>query len=322
MDDHTGGPGDAAADEPAGPSGPDPFDVVFDEDFVRAARTKEPSARARMLTERFKQLEAEHAAQVRAAAAEASQAAAAPAAPSEYRERTYLWPRNLLIACLAGIMALALIGLPRLHSAGEGSDAATTPAPKAVFKAAPGSSPTATASLGVLTGAITTAIAFPDSSVDLEPNLVLERVATARQIPCDTFASQQMSDVIDQGSGCAQLITALYTTSDDKAQFTIDVLTMNRPEDAATIYGLAKSMSMTYQMGSMDPPVGSPVPTVPAGNAGVTDCVMAVRSLVFVNAQWLDPDDQDATTLTADSDSLLHYVDAKVSTYESGQPKT
>lgn len=324
MSDQTAGPGGAPADEPG-----DPFDIVLDEDFIRAATIKESETQRAVLEAGHRELEADHDKQRQAAA----QARQDP--PREQRrlpEQGERW-RAFVIAAIS-VAVVATFSMPRLFG-GHGGSGATSPTKSSAVAAVPllTSAPT-TGSMAAIAPsldssraamvdkpwpAITTDTAFPDQTVQLSPSLAVQKVAATSQDPCDSFSSEQMADLIDKGSGCSQLLTALYTSSDNKAQFTIDVLTMDKAEDAATVVAMAKLMPMTYQMGSMDPPPGSDVPTVPVGNGGVTESIMAVRSIVFVNAQWLDPKDQDSTTLTADSTSLLHYVDAKVNAYEQAQ---
>jgi hypothetical protein len=325
VSDQTAGPGGAPADEPG-----DPFDIVLDEDFIRAATIKESETQRAVLEARHRELEAEHDKQRQAATRARQAPPREQRRPAEHGER---W-RALVIAAIS-IAVVATFGMPRLFGGQTASTAASPAKSSAAVAAVPllTSAPT-TGSMAAITPsldssraamvdkpwpAITTDTAFPDQTVQLGPSLVVLKVAATAQDPCDGFSSEQMADLIDKGSGCSQLLTALYTSSDDKAQFTIDVLTMDKAEDASTVVAMAKLMPMTYQMGSMDPPPGSGVPTVPVGNGGVTESVMAVRSIVFVNAQWLDPKNQDSATLTADSTSLLHYVDAKVSAYEQAQ---
>jgi hypothetical protein len=331
----------ADSEEPTADGPPDPFDVVLDEDFIRAATTKEASAHARMLEQKFRQMEAEHAEQTRALVARsgsssggsgsrAGASGSATSGTSADQGRMHAWPVRLLVMALVGLVTLTVIEVWKMQtgqrnpleapSASANSTAEFKPGSPAIIE--PSLDPSRAALVNKPWPAITIGTSFPDAAVHLGSNLVLDRVSTAKQVPCDTFASQSMTGLIDQGSGCSQLITALYTTTDDKAQFTVDVLTMNRAEDAGTVFGLARTMSLTYQMGSMDPPVGSKLPTVPLGNAGVTNCVMAVRSVVFVNAQWVDPSDQDVTTLTSESNSLLTYVDDKVANYEQAQARS
>ena len=329
MSDQTAGPGGGSGEEPA-----DPFDIVLDEDFVRAAKIKESEARGAAAEARYRELEAEHEQQRRADRPRPLLRQTDQRDPVDQQERR----RGLVIAAIS-VAVVAAIGLPRLFGGHTGTATASPTtatsknagsavgAPVLVSTPTAGSMTVITPSLDPSRAAlvdkpwppITSTIAFPDQTVKLGPNLTVEQVETTTQVPCDSFSSSQMATLIDQGAGCSQLLTALYTTSDYKAQFTIDVLTMNKAEDAASIVAMAKTMPMTYQMGSMDPPPGSLVPTVPVGNGGVTECIMAVRSVVFVNAQWLAPGDQDSTLLTADGSSLLQYVDAKVSAYEQKQ---
>jgi len=323
----------AGSEDPAAEDAPDPFDVVLDEAFIRAATTKEASAHARMLEQKFRQMEAEHAEQNRALVARSgssdgirSSRSGSWSASTE-QGKMHTWPVRLLVMALVGLVTLTVIEVWKMQvgqrnpleppSASSKSTAEFKPGSPAIIE--PSLDPSGAALADKPWPAITIATSFPDPTVQLSSDVVLDRVSTAKQIPCDTFASQSMTGLIDQGSGCAQLITALYSTTDNKAQFTVDVLTMNRAEDAGAIFSLARTMSITYQMGSMDPPAGSKLPTIPSGNGGVTNCVMAVRSVVFVNAQWVDPSNQDVTTLTSESNKLLTYVDTKVSTYEQAQ---
>ena len=333
MNDQTEGSGGVPAQEPG-----DPFDIVFDEDFVRAASVKESETRIRMVAQRLREQEAERAEQ-RRAAAEAAQARRAAAGaggakgtkggagtgggrlPGIGGER--VWPRNLLVAGLAAAVAAAVIILPKQFDRSTGTPSAASPtgaAAKAPVDIKPGGESSGAAGANKPWTDIDTTTAFPDSTVQLG-SLTLDLVDAIPQNPCDNWDSTQMEALIHQGSGCSQLLTALYTTPDYKAQFTIDILTFNKAEDASTVFAMAKAEPLTYQMGSLDPPSGSDVPIVPQNSAGITNCLMAVRSVVFVNAQWVDPTDQDAGTLTTDGNSLLQYAYSKVSAYEQAQAK-
>lgn len=337
---------------------PDPADTPdeskpgrLDAEAARAAAEK--AKRERAVQQRFKHLEAEIAERKRSMQIPVDPVEpgkpARRSAGSGFRRPGIRVQVAVVGATLAAVVAVALVPNLPFGSHGDQADVgaakavsspvATTPShpvsDSAVKAASTGSTgPASPAPTGTVVfqapalsasraavvdrpwPAITLTTAFPDDTVNLPAGLVMRRLGEAKQTPCDTFASPQMSQLIDQGSGCAQLITALFTTPDLKAQFTIDVLSMNRAEDASTVLVMSKT-DFDYQMGSMDPPPG--VPQIPDGNGGVTDSVMAVRSVVFVEAQWVDPKNQDVKTLTAQADSLLSYVDAKVAAYETRQ---
>lgn len=132
MSENHGGPSDSSQDPD------DPFNVVLDEDFVRAATTKEPSARARELSARWSEQPPEPTGWRSETPDPSRQAEPGAGQDRPARRGQHLWVRNLVLV-LAVASVVGYLVYPR-----HGKTLQTGVAPTGTARTGPTPSPSFT----------------------------------------------------------------------------------------------------------------------------------------------------------------------------------
>ncbi|WTW99265.1 hypothetical protein OG216_40615 [Streptomycetaceae bacterium NBC_01309] len=158
--------------------------------------------------------------------------------------------------------------------------------------------------------------AFPAQRITLPSGAVYDRIDVYTPADCREMTSGPMADVIQQGRGCAQLTVALYSDPARKTQITVAVMSMNHASEAATVFAMASTDPIRFQVGALDPPAGSDVPLPPRASPGDFARIMTVRSVVFSIALWTDGRDVVSEEITGPAAELLKYVNDIVAAEE------
>jgi hypothetical protein len=299
---------------------------------IRASAPKEPSARARMVTERLRQQDAEAARRAKRRP-RGNQPSAPPegwrTGPAAYEAEERGRVRRRWVGLVAAVLVAAVVALFALDpnavlgwirgeaSAPSSSGAAPSPSTlvPSVSATLPSDAPSSLPSL-LARPVITSKKAFPDAVAHATAKDAYQKVDVATTGDCGRGMSQELATIIEQGKGCLQLMSALYIDPADRAQITVTVLSFRRAEDAGAVFAMASQDPAAYQVVSLDPPAASGHPTVPPGSPGVFDRLMTVRSVVFANGQWTDGRNEDVSELTRRNGDLLRYVVGNVVAYE------
>jgi hypothetical protein len=227
--------------------------------------------------------------------------------PPEQPRRARTWPRNLLLAVIAGAVTAAVVQYQHLH------------AHRAVVATAlPGKAAPAPAKKGeIVLPEPATAQIFP-ASVTGSGGTVYTRVGMARVPSCTTsdMVAPTLAGLIVQSHGCSGLEVALYKDA-DKDQFNLAVFTMKDPVDAVTIIGDLSSNLTDYEVGTEAPPPGSGLPTLSA-TSGLVQSFAGVNNVMIVAiGQWSDGRSSDYQQLENLTTPLMNGV----STLVRGQVK-
>jgi hypothetical protein len=212
--------------------------------------------------------------------------------PPEQPRRARTWPRNLLLAVIAGAVTAAVVQYQHLH------------AHRAVVATAlPGKAAPAPAKKGeIVLPEPATAQIFP-ASVTGSGGTVYTRVGMARVPSCTTsdMVAPTLAGLIVQSHGCSGLEVALYKD----------------PVDAVTIIGDLSSILTDYEVGTEAPPPGSGLPTLSA-TSGLVQSFAGVNNVMIVAiGQWSDGRSSDYQQLENLTTPLMNGV----STLVRGQVK-
>ncbi|WP_354643573.1 hypothetical protein [Kitasatospora camelliae] len=283
----------ANSDHDLNPSRPDgedgdPWNVVLDEDFVRAASVKEP---------------------------------AHPGMPKPPVKR--VWPRNAGLAL--GAAALTFLAVRFLGPADEPT---TTAGPVAVSAAstatasgttAPSGSavPSGSAASGAVRPMIPLAEVFP-AEVKGADGAVYTKVGAAVLKSCTEPDSvgPTLIAMINKSHGCLGHQVALYKDARNN-QFNLSVFTMKDPVDTATLVMRLSEAFDDYQVGAQAPPPGSGLPTLAADSGMVQGFSGVGRSMVVGLGQWSDGRVADYQQLVGRLTPLLDGVTEKAVAYET-----
>ncbi|GCD92460.1 hypothetical protein [Embleya hyalina] len=158
--------------------------------------------------------------------------------------------------------------------------------------------------------------AFPEARVRLPSGAAFERVDVHVPRTCAEMFAPDLTAAVARGAGCTRLAAALYTDADRRMRISVAVVTMNRAEDAATLFALTGTDPIRYQVVALDPPAGSTLKPIPPGGTGDFGRLMAVRSLVVSSAEWSDGRTDGAKELKDAAAELLKYVQTRVADHE------
>jgi hypothetical protein len=304
------------------------FERSFTTESTETASYKEPSARQRELTARWKKEPPKDTgwrtdgpnADLRPRDRVGSVVETAPV-----RKRAR-WKRPLVWVLIVLLIIGAIAGLPALFTSDKSTNmqqpgsgpsdlaADSSASPGQVWVTAPPLDPSRQARVDRPWSAITPAKAYP-ATVKGASGDTYTLVTTQTAAHCADMMSSDIAALVSQGSGCQQMMAGLYTDSQKKGQYTILVLTMKRAEDAGAIFSMVRVMN--YQFLSLDPPPGSGLSPIPHSAPGTMDDIMAVRSVITANAQYSDGGDHGVDALNAKADEVLKAVDDAVAAYET-----
>ncbi|GAA1978157.1 hypothetical protein [Catenulispora subtropica] len=302
------------------------FERSFTKESTKSAAYKEPSARQRELTERWKREQPKDTGWRTDGPTQDRRpypVGGRPVATVPARRRRP-WVRNLVWVLVAMLVTSAVIGGPKLFSSSKDSDSP----PPAGGGARPSDLPSVRFTSGSLDPSRAAIVDKPWPAIDAAAALPASiavggagyrRLTTKVSLTCTESMTQALGDLVFSGAGCQQLAAGLYTSPDRGMQFTVSVLSMKRAEDAGTVAAALKIGGLDYQLVELDPPAGSGVPPVPDGAPGYTSSVMTVRSVVVVGAQYSDGGDHDKAAVSGPADALLKAVSDKVAAYEQAQ---
>lgn len=224
-------------------------------------------------------------------------------------------------------MTAVAVGVVLSTGGGDGGENAAVPSASAttasvtavpsVTASLPSAAPTALASL-LERPAIRPEQAFAQQSVRVKDGSRYQRVDLATTTDCGGAMSPELAALVEQGDGCVRLSAALFTDVERRSQVTVTVASFARVEDASTVFAMASTDPVTYQVVSLDPPPEAGLPTVPPGSPGVFRRAMTVRSVVFANGQWGDGAQAGEAELTKQTEGLLRHVLDEVVAYEEG----
>ncbi|MFH8366123.1 hypothetical protein [Streptomyces sp. NPDC018031] len=326
---------------PDEPSLPDDVWEKFEHDTlasIRATAPKEPSARARMVTARFR--EEEEQAAIRGAERMRSgpkpsyrtrrrtekvrrELRTEPERPvwrghERRRHRGFLdrWRLPIVIVLTLAVGALVLnpLGvLSPLLGIGDSAD----DGPRAAAPPEPGDEPTGPASPAG-SSPVTSDRAFPDRTVRLRSGTEHRRLTTATTDDCRRAVSPNLAALIAEGKGCLQVTSALYTDR-DRAQFTVSVLTFRRADDLAAVLAKASTDPVGHQVLPLAPPTGSGLARLTAETPGVFQGGTTARSVVIATGRPSDGRAGDTESLSRDGGELLAYVRENVAAHERGE---
>lgn len=303
---------------------------------IRATAPKEPSARARMVTARFREEEEEA---VRRGAAERARPKQSyrdrrrtervrrelRVEPARKGPRDWERPRRtgfldrfrvpIVIVLTLAVGALVLNPLGVLSglgmgggSSGDGSSTVSTPTPEPPGGTAPGDPSAGTP--------IPSGRAFPDRLVRLGSGAEYRRVTTATTDDCRGAVTPELGALMARGDGCAQVTSALYTDAERATQITVSVLTFRRAEDVAAVLAKTSTDPVDHQVLPLDPPAGSGLTRLTPRTPGVFQGGNAGRSVVLATGMPSDGRLKDPEELGRLGGELLDYVQRKVNAYQ------
>ncbi|MEU2631593.1 hypothetical protein [Kitasatospora sp. NPDC007106] len=280
------------SDSAPGPEGPsdDPFDVVLDEDFVRAAPVKEGPVPGLLR----------------------------PGAPPPPPKR--VWPRNAALAAAAAVLtviAFQLVG-PEGDGKQSAAPAATAGATAATASAATASAAPSGSAAARLSGRPPAPLAelFP-ATVKTASGAVYTRVASKDLGTCPepTSVGPDLAAVIAESKGCLGHQIALYKDARNN-QFNLAVFTMKDQVDTVKLVTRLGLNYDSYQVGAQAPPPGSGLPTL-AADSGLVQAFSGVgRAVVAGLGQWSDGRVADYGDLMKLVEPLLADVTDRARAYE------
>lgn len=242
----------------------------------------------------------------------AGESATAPvgvAAP--VRKRVWPWGVGALVVAVAVVAVLVL----RPATSSPGEDVAT--APPAAPAATPSSEPS-TAHPASVRAMVTPEEAFPAHVGSGETAFSKVDAATMKSCTEPDAVGQRLIGMIDESAGCIGEETALYKDAHGD-QFTLAVFTMQDPQDALKLVTELSTAFDDYEVGTLAPPPGSGLPTLPAGSGRVQGFTGGQRVMVVGLAQWSDGRTGDYQELVNRLQPLLTAVSTNVARYESAR---
>ncbi|WP_405714873.1 hypothetical protein OG264_35590 [Streptomyces xanthophaeus] len=236
---------------PAGQDRPDDqrWNVVFDEDFVRAATVREPVL----------------------------------------RERKRVWPRNLVLGLLAVSAALLVLKFTGPSSSGGGTAVPAPETPSATPAATPTAraEPSADA-VGGPGGMVPLAEAFPAEVQDGSGGTYTKVGATVLKSCTEPGTiGPALAAAIAASEGCVGEQIALYKDAQDN-QFNLAVFTMKEPTDTFKLVSRLAMAIDEFQVAAQAPPPGSGLRTLPADSGMVQSFTGQERAMVVGMGQWSD----------------------------------
>ncbi|MCU7821443.1 hypothetical protein [Kitasatospora sp. DSM 101779] len=279
------------SDSEPGPERPsdDPFDVVLDEDFVRAAPVKEGPVPGLL------------------------RPGALPPPPKR------VWPRNAALAAAAAVLTVLAFRFVGPDDDGEHAAAPTATAPAATATAAIATASAAQSTAARPSGRPPAPLAelFP-AEVKTASGAVYTRVASKDlgNCPEPTSVGPDLAAMIAASKGCLGHQIALYKDARNN-QFNLAVFTMKDPADTLKLVTELAIAYDSYQVGAQAPPPDSGLPTLAADSGLVQAFTGAGRMVVAGLGQWSDGRVADYGGLTKLVEPLLKDVTDRAMAYET-----
>jgi hypothetical protein len=242
----------------------------------------------------------------------AGESASAPAGVTgPVRKRGWPWGVGALVVAVA--VAAVLVLRPAASQPGE--DVATAAPATAAATPSPAASTAQPASVRAM---VTPEEAFPAHVGSGERAFSRVDAATMRSCTEPDAVGQRLIAMIHESAGCLGEETALYKDAHSD-QFTLAVFTMRDPMDALKLVTELSTAFDDYEVGTLAPPPGSGLPTLPSGSGRVQGFTGAQRVMVVGLAQWSDGRTGDYQELVNRLQPLLTAVSTNVARYESAR---